>query len=116
AMLAKQLLDDLIRKNTPNIAQSQLLQNYPNPFNPETWLPFRLSKPSEVTIGIYTPSGQLVKKIELGYRDIGDYSGRDSAIHWDGRNESGEEVSSGMYFYSINAGEFHATKKMIVKK
>ncbi len=112
----KEILDGIIRRNTPNIAKSELLQNYPNPCNPETWIPFRLSEPCEVTISIYTASGQLVKKIDLGYKEIGDYTDKKSSVYWDGLNESGEKVSSGIYFYSIKAGNFQSVKKMIVKK
>jgi len=114
--VAKELLVRLIKSNTPQIAESQLLQNYPNPFNPETWIPFRLSKPGTVNLSIYSASGQLIRSIDLGYREIGDYSSRNKAIYWDGKNESGEKVSSGIYFYSIKMGDFTAIKKMIVKK
>jgi len=114
--MAKELLIRLIKSNTPQITESMLLQNYPNPFNPETWIPFRLSKPGTVTLSIYTSSGQLVRSIDLGYREMGDYTGKDKAVYWDGKNESGEQVSSGIYFYSIKAGDFTAIKKMIVKK
>lgn len=115
-LIVKELLDKIIRLNTPNIARSELLQNYPNPFNPETWIPFRLSEPNEVTISIYTPSGQLVRKLDLGYKDIGDYTDKNSSAYWDGRNEFGEKVSSGVYFYSIKAGKFQSVKKMIIEK
>jgi photosystem II stability/assembly factor-like uncharacterized protein len=114
--VAKELLVRLIKSNTPQIAESQLLQNYPNPFNPETWIPFRLSKPGTVNVSIYSASGQLIRSVDLGYREMGDYSSRDKAIYWDGKNESGEKVSSGIYFYSIKMGDFTAIKKMIVKK
>ena len=114
--MAKELLIRLIKLNTPQITESQLLQNYPNPFNPETWIPFRLSKPGTVNLGIYSASGQLIRSIDLGYKDMGDYSDKDKSAYWDGKNESGEQVSSGIYFYSIKAGDFTAIKKMIVKK
>ncbi len=93
-----------------------LLQNFPNPFNPETWIPFKLSKPGIVNINIYSASGQLVHKLDLGHKDVGDYSSRDRAIYWDGRNDNGEQVSSGIYFYSIKSGDFTATKKMIISR
>ena len=97
-------------------SQGVLLQNFPNPFNPETWIPFRLSKPGTVNINIYSASGQLVRRLNLGHRDVGDYSSRDRAIYWDGKNDDGEQVTSGIYFYSIKSGDFTATKKMIISR
>jgi hypothetical protein len=93
-----------------------LLQNYPNPFNPETWIPYQLKEGSEVAIRIYGPDGKQVRILDLGHRSAGFYVNRDRAAYWDGRNESGEEVSSGVYFYSIRAGEFSAVRKLIVLK
>jgi len=91
-----------------------LLQNYPNPFNPETWIPYRLSEKADVTLVIYNASGQVVRRIELGQMMPGHYINRPEAAYWDGRNASGEEVSSGIYFYQLRAGNGAATKKMIV--
>ncbi len=96
--------------------KSALLQNYPNPFNPETWIPFHLKGEASVSIRIFNLSGQLVKTLDLGNRDAGVYVSRTKAAYWDGKNEAGEEVSSGIYFYSISAGDFSATKKMIIRK
>ncbi len=93
-----------------------LLQNYPNPFNPETWIPFQLSKAGEVTIRIYDSSGKLVRTFELGHKPAGIYISRAKACYWDGRNESGEKVASGVYFYSMTAGKFSDTRKMIIAK
>lgn len=115
-IMAKEIIGNLIAYNTPKIAESQLLQNYPNPFNPETWIPYKLSKPGDVSISIYSMSGQLVRKIDLGHQEIGDYSERDKAVYWDGKNEAGEEVSSGIYFYSIKSGDFSSVKKMIISR
>jgi len=115
-LFAKELLGRIIAQNIPKIGQSQLLQNYPNPFNPETWIPFRLSKPGTVNISIYSASGQLVRKLDLGHKDVGNYSSRDKAIYWNGKNEAGEQVTSGIYFYSIKSGDFAATKKMIISR
>ncbi len=97
-------------------AKSVLLQNYPNPFNPETWIPYHLSDASPVMVRIYSASGQLIRTLDLGYRDAGVYASRSKAAYWDGRNDAGEEVASAVYFYSITAGDFSATRKMIVKK
>ena len=98
------------------IKRNQLLQNFPNPFNPETWIPFRLANESDVTIRIYTSSGKLARFISLGKMSAGDYSSQSQAIHWDGRNDNGEAVSSGVYLYTINAGNFSATRKMLIRK
>ncbi|MFC1717486.1 ester cyclase [Candidatus Poribacteria bacterium] len=94
--------------------KSALLQNYPNPFNPETWIPYHLSEANPVMVKIYSASGQLIRALDLGYRDAGVYASRSKAAYWDGKNEAGEEVTSGVYFYSIAAGDFFATRKMTV--
>jgi hypothetical protein len=97
-------------------AESALLQNYPNPFNPETWLPYHLQEANPVVIRIHNSTGQVVKTLDLGHRDAGIYVSRSRAAYWDGKNEVGEEVASGIYFYSIQAGAFSATMKMIITK
>jgi len=93
-----------------------LLPNYPNPFNPETWIPFMLSKEADVTIRIYDSVGRLVRTIDLGHLRPGYYLNRDRAAYWDGRNELGEQVASGIYFYQIQAGSFVKTKRMVLLK
>ena len=98
------------------VKRNQLLQNFPNPFNPETWIPFRLADESDVTIRIYNPTGQLVRRLSPGVMSAGDYSSQSQAIYWDGRNQTGEPVSSGVYLYTINAGNFSATRKMLIRK
>ena len=98
------------------IKRNQLLQNFPNPFNPETWIPFRLANESDVTIHIYAPTGQLVRRLSPGIIPAGDYSSQSEAIYWDGRNQTGESVSSGIYLYTIDAGDFSATRKMLIRK
>ena len=90
-----------------------LKQNYPNPFNPETWIPYQLAEDSEVTIRIYNAAGQLIRRLSVGYKEAGLYITKDAAAYWDGRADSGEYVSSGVYFYNIRAGGYSATKKMI---
>ena len=97
-------------------ARSMLLQNYPNPFNPETWIPYQLSDDAEVTIHIYNVNGQMVKTLNLGYKQNGYYVNKRRAAYWDGRNELGEKVASGVYFYTIQAGRFVATRRMSVVK
>ena len=99
-----------------DVKRNQLLQNFPNPFNPETWIPFRLADESDVTIRIYSPTGQLVRRLSPGVMPAGDYSAQSQAIHWDGRNQTGEPVSSGVYLYTINASDFTATRKMLIRK
>ena len=107
-------LPDLVTYEIP--AQSELLANYPNPFNPETWIPFRLAEDSNVSLDIYGASGALVRTIDLGFTPAAVYEGRSDAIYWDGRNNFGEQVSSGLYFYHLRAGEFSATRRMVVVK
>ena len=97
-------------------APSLLLANYPNPFNPETWIPYRLSTDTNVEIMIYSVSGQLVRRLDLGYKSEGSYTQTSESAYWDGRNEVGEEVSSGVYFYTIKAGDYTATRKMLMQK
>jgi hypothetical protein len=95
---------------------SELLQNYPNPFNPETWIPYQLRESSHVTIRIYSVSGNLIRELKLGDKAAGVYVSRSRSAYWDGKNGAGEQVASGVYFYTIQAGEFTATRKMIIAK
>ena len=96
--------------------ETALLHNYPNPFNPETWIPYRLSEPAEVTFRIYSASGVLVRTLALGYQPAGIYEYRSRAVYWDGKNDVGEPVASGIYFYTLTAGDFAATRKMLIMK
>ncbi|MFC1713268.1 FlgD immunoglobulin-like domain containing protein [Candidatus Poribacteria bacterium] len=96
--------------------KSVLLRNYPNPANPETWIPYRLSKDADVRIEIYNVSGQLVRTLGLGIKEAGNYVNNQRAAYWDGRNEAGEAVASGVYFYIIRAGAFGATGRMAILK
>lgn len=93
-----------------------LLQNYPNSFNPETWIPFHLAQEADVSVRIYNSAGRLVRSLALGHKETGIYVEKDRAVYWDGKNEVGEGVASGVYYYSITAGDFSATRKMIVKR
>ena len=99
-----------------HIKQTALLQNYPNPFNPETWMPYILSKDSPVTIRIYAANGQLVRTLPLGHQKQGAYLFRNKAAYWDGNNDEGEAVGSGVYFYQLLAADFSATRKMVIAK
>jgi len=98
------------------IKGNALLANFPNPFNPETWIPYQLSKPAEVTITIYATNGQAVRQLALGHQSAGIYQSRSRAAYWDGRNAVGEPVASGLYFYTLTAGDFTATRKMLIQK
>ena len=95
---------------------TQLLQNYPNPFNPETWIPYQLNQESEVSLSVYSSEGKLVRQIDLGLKPAGNYQRTERAIYWDGRNASGESVSSGVYFYRLQAGDYSQTRKMVILK
>ena len=98
------------------LRRTVLHQNYPNPFNPETWIPYQLAQDADVTIAIYDSAGHVVRMLDLGHGPAGFYIDKSKAAYWDGRNEVGEQVSSGLYFYTIQAGEFTATKKMVVAR
>ena len=106
----KQLLASLIPENTA------LLHNYPNPFNPETWIPYQLAESAEVTVHIYAASGVLVRTLAFGHQAPGIYQSQSRAAYWDGKNEVDESVASGVYFYTLTAGDFIATRKMLIKK
>ena len=100
----------------PHPDTTVLLQNYPNPFNPETWIPYQLSEAAVVTITISDVAGHLVRSLNLGYQAAGFYRSRSQAAYWDGRNNLNEPVASGLYFYQIQAGEFSATRRMLILK
>ncbi len=95
---------------------TQLLQNFPNPFNPETWIPYQLETSADVTLQIYDTSGDLVRTLDLGFKPQGFYMTRSTAAYWDGRNNMGEQVTSGVYFYSLHTPDFSATRKMLILK
>ena len=105
--------------------KTALLPNYPNPFNPETWIPYQLAEPADVTVRIYAVDGVLVRRLVLGHRAAGIYHDQNRAAYWDGKNDVGEVVASGLYFYtlstestrdSVTAGDFSATRKMLIRK
>ena len=108
------VLESLLKVLTPK--DTALLPNYPNPFNPETWIPYQLAEPAEVSISVYAADGKLVRTLDLGHQPIDIYHQRNRAAHWNGCNEFGEPVASGVYFYTLKAGEFSATRKMLIKK
>ena len=108
------VLEQLLVSLTPK--ETELLANYPNPFNPETWIPYRLAEDANVTLTIYDLSGQVVRTLQVGHRIASAYENRSKAIYWDGRNDVGERVASGIYFYTLIAGNFSATRKMAILK
>jgi subtilisin family serine protease len=93
---------------------SMLGNAFPSPANPEVWIPYRLDSANDVTVTIYKPSGQVVRTLELGYRTAGIYEDRQMAAYWDGNNANGEMVASGIYFYTLKAGDFAATRKLLI--
>ena len=106
----KRLLATLTPKRTA------LLSNYPNPFNPETWIPYELAKDSDVRVRIYDARGVVVRTLWLGHQPAGRYQEKHRAAYWDGRNALGEPVASGLYFYTLTAGDFSGTGKMLIRK
>jgi len=118
-------IENLMNANADNLlaapasdvpSQTALSNAFPAPANPETWFPFRLSEPGEVKIQIHNASGQLVKTLNLGYKDAGYYLSKEKAAFWDGRNDRGERVASGIYFYTMQTRNFTATGKVVILK
>ena len=108
------VLEQLLLALTPR--ETTLLPNYPNPFNPETWISYQLAEPAEVTLHIYAVDGRLIRTLALGHQPAGMYHSKDRAAYWDGKNEVGDSVASGLYFYTLTAGDFSATRKMLIRK
>ena len=99
-----------------DIKRTALLQNFPNPFNPETWIPYTLADDADVNVHIYDVEGKLVRKLDIGYQRAGSYLNRGKAVYWDGRDQLGESVSSGIYFYTLKADGFSDTRRMVILK
>ena len=91
--------DKLVLIMLGDIKRTALFQNYPNPFNPETWIPYHLSSDADVQLTIYDTQGAVVRQLDLGHQIAGYYTDRPKAAYWDGCNEFGETVASGIYFY-----------------
>ena len=108
------VLEQLLAALTPT--EMALLPNYPNPFNPETWIPYRLASEADVNLRIYSINGVLVRTLALGRQDAGVYQSRGRAAYWDGKNGVGEVDVSGVYFYTLTAGDFTAKRKMYISK
>ena len=109
-----QFLEQLLLALAPE--KTILLPNYPNPFNPETWIPYQLSESSDVTIEIYSADGQLIRRLDIGKQSAGLYQNKGAAVYWDGKNGTGEPVASGVYYCTLTAGQYSATRKMLIRK
>ena len=110
------VLEQLLTTTTLTPKETILLPNYPNPFNPDTWIPYQLAAPADVRVSIYAANGKLVRRLELGHQPVGIYESRSRAAYWDGKNTLGEPVASGVYFYTLTAGDFTSTRKMLIRK
>ena len=108
--------DELALIMLGDIKRTALFQNFPNPFNPETWIPYTLADDAEVRVRIYDVQGRLVRQLDIGRQRAGRYLNRQTAAYWDGRNDSGELVSSGIYYYHLRTGGFDATRRMVIVK
>ena len=107
-------LEQLLVALTPK--KTALLPNYPNPFNPETWIPYQLTHAADVQVAIYDTNGAMVRQLDLGHQYAGYYTAQSKAAYWDGCNESGESVASGVYFYQLRVGDYTATRRMVILK
>ena len=108
------LIESILAEMRPE--KTVLLANYPNPFNPETWIPYHLANDSELSITIYDVGGTVVRRLELGHQRAGYYTNRSRAAYWDGRNEVGEHVATGIYFYRLQADNKSLLRKMVILK
>jgi hypothetical protein len=95
--------------DTPTPKAYKLAQNFPNPFNPTTSIKFDMKDKGMVTLKVYNVAGQLVRTLVNGTKDAGSY-----AITWDGKNDRGSAVASGIYFYKMETKDFSQTKKMVM--
>lgn len=111
-----QFLHAWLANANQSVTETKLLPNYPNPFNPETWLPYQLAEATDVKVKIYDIGGRLVRTVSVGFKPVGYYLTRERAAYWDGRNEVGELVSSGIYFIQFVAGDFTTTQRMVIVK
>ena len=114
--VAIQFLRIWLTNANQSVPETKLLPNYPNPFNPETWIPYQLAEAGDVSVKIYDVGGRLVCTIPVGFKPIGYYLTRERAVYWDGRNEIGESVSSGVYFLQLVTGDFSATRQIVMLK
>ena len=96
--------------------RTELLPNYPSPFNPETWIPYRLGEDGDVTLTVYDANGRAVRTFAIGYQDAGEYVSRDKAVHWDGRNNIGEPVAAGVYFFHLATANYSGARETSIIK
>ena len=108
--------DDLALIILGDIKRTALLQNFPNPFNPETWIPYTLADDTEVKVRIYDVQGVLIRQLDIGRQGAGRYLNRQTAAYWDGRDQFGASVASGVYFYTLEADTFSKTRRMVIQK
>ena len=108
------VLEQLLAALTP--PETALLLNYPNPFNPETWIPYQLGEDANVTLTIYDTNGIMIRRLDLGHQSADYYTNRGKAAYWDGRNEGGESVASGLYFYQLATPSFRQLRRMVIVK
>ena len=99
--------------------ETTLLPNYPNPLNPlnsEIWIPYRLAERTEVKVTIHDVNGRRVYTLVMGHQPAGYYLSKNRAAFWNGRNQEGEPVANGLYFCTLTASDFTATRKMVVRR
>ena len=108
--------DELALIMLGDIKRAALLQNFPNPFNPETWIPYTLADNADVEVCIYDVQGMLVRRLDIGRQQGRRYLNRQTAAYWDGKDQSGASVASGVYFYTLEADAFSKTRRMVIQK
>ena len=93
--------------------KTELSTNFPNPFNPSTTIKFDIAgdQPINTVLSVYNVRGQLVRSLVDGMKSTGTYQ-----IQWDGKDDAGRTLPSGVYFYRLQAGEFNQTRKMVMMK
>jgi hypothetical protein len=96
--------------------RTTLFANYPNPFNPETWMPYQLAQDTHVQVRIFNPTGRLIRTLNLGYQTAGYYLEKSRSAYWDGRNDFGEQMASGLYFYQLIAADDTPMRKLVILK
>jgi hypothetical protein len=96
----------------PVTYRNSLSQNYPNPFNPTTTIEYTLKEQANVSLRVYNVAGQLIRTLVEETKTPGEVH----TVTWDGRNDAGQSVSSGVYFYKLVAGGYVQTKKMVLLK
>ncbi len=113
--IVKRFIKNIIMPESNPII-TKLYANYPNPFNPETWIPYQLAEDSQVTIRIYNTAGGVVRTIFSGHQRTGYYISQGKAAYWDGKNETGEVVASGVYIYELDTPIKKLTKRLVIIK